>query len=80
MDSFDLITALDEAIDSLVEPLLNRHAISDPIARKLALDLGLHLLDRGCSIVARSGLDLAGLDIAVVAAQDRAYEGREEEV
>jgi hypothetical protein len=73
MDSFDLITALDATIDSLAEPLLNRHATDDPNARQQALDLGLHLLDRGCSIVARAGLDLAGLDIAVVAAQDRAH-------
>ncbi len=73
MNSFDLITALDDTIDRLVEPLLTRHATGDPNARKLAIDLGLHLLDRGCSIVARAGLDLAGLDIAVVAAQDRAY-------
>ena len=73
MDSHDLITALDAIIDVLVEPLLDRHAAGDPTARKPALDLGLYLLDRGCSIVARAGLDLAGLDIAVVAAQDRAY-------
>ena len=78
MDSFELITALDDAIDPLVEPLLTRHANGDPTANTLALDLGLHLLDRGCSMVARAGLDLAGLDIAVVAAQDRAHTGRED--
>jgi hypothetical protein len=37
-----------------------------------ACQLGIHLLDRGCSIVARSGLPLDGLDTAVVEAQDRA--------
>lgn len=79
MDSFDLITTLDDAIDPLVEPLLTRHANGDSTAGTLALDLGLHLLDRGCSIVARAGLDLAGLDIAVVAAQDRAHAYRERE-
>jgi hypothetical protein len=77
MDSFDLITTLDATIDTLVEPLLTRHATGDSNAGNLALDLGLHLLDRGCSIVARAGLDLAGLDIAVVAAQDRAHAERE---
>lgn len=77
MDSYDLIIALDATIDSLVEPLLTRHTTGDPTARKLALDLGLHLLDRGCSIVARAGLNLAGLDTAVVAAQDRAHSARE---
>jgi hypothetical protein len=72
MNSYDLITALDETIDRLVEPLLTRHTTGDTAAGAVALDLGTHLLDRGCSIVARSGLDLEGLDTAIVAAQDRA--------
>jgi hypothetical protein len=73
MTTAHLVNLLDETIDSLTDPLFERYAASDQSARDTVRALGLHLLDRGCSIVARSGLPLAGLDAAVVAAQDRAH-------
>jgi hypothetical protein len=73
MTDADLVNLLDETIDSLTEPLFECYSAGDASALNTVRQLGLHLLDRGCSIVARSGLPLAGLDAAVVATQDRAH-------
>ncbi len=73
------LRVLDEAVEATTHPLIERHDAGDPNATTALRQLGVFLLDVGCGVVARAGMELAGLEVAVIAAQERAHVSAEVE-
>ncbi|OQO89650.1 hypothetical protein B1813_22340 [Saccharomonospora piscinae] len=70
---------LDEAVEATTHPLIERHDAGDPNATTTLRYLGVFLMDVGCGVVARAGMELTGLDVAVIVAQERAHASAEVE-
>ncbi len=71
------VRTLDEAVEATTRPLIERHDAGDPNATTALRHLGAFLLDVGCGVVGRAGMELAGLDVAVLSAQERAHASAE---
>ncbi|WP_007023459.1 hypothetical protein [Saccharomonospora iraqiensis] len=71
------VRALDEAVEATTRPLIEPHDAGDPNATTALRHFGAFLLDVGCGVVSRTGMELAGLGVAVLSTQERAHVSEE---